>query len=301
MLSSQAHYLDTMECFHHLCTLPQLATLRTDKSCDLTDAPALLRNAPPYGALRLRNLHVSGERTEDASSLVPLLASHALLKGFGMNTTALSPAGLETLLDTVLSLRLEALCLDDITAELSAHSLVRLLNGGTLKHLFLSFPLHDVASPAFIGALRGCTLVSFGIGGFSLGLEDCLTLLAALVRHPTILELGFYFNPPGGHRTALGNALAALLAADSLRELTFHKWDLGDAGMRPVLAALKGCTALRELDCWDINITAGFARRVLLPSVQANKSLRALTLLINGLGMQELMQAEMLVKARAAV
>lgn len=282
-----------------LCTAPNLAELHTDKGCELPEAAALLCNAPPYGALRLRYLHVSGHG--DAGSLVPLLMKHASLKGLGLDTLALTPAVFKALLDAAVELCLDKLCFDCIEAELSSLSLVRLLKGGALKHLFLCFPLHDMASPAFVGALRGSSLVSFGVGGrLGLSVEDCLELLATLVRHPTIVDVDVSFNPPPhGNRKALGTALAALIAADSLRALSFDNWLLGNRGMRPVLDALKGCTKLRELSCYDCGATAGFARSVLLPAVQTNKSLRELTLLINGYGMQELEEAEALVKARA--
>ena len=121
------------------------------------------------------------------------------------------------------------------------------------------------------------SLVNFGI---SLSFGDCLELLAALVRHPTIVEVDISYNPPPhGQRKALGKALAELLAADKLQVLSFDGCFLGNRGMRPVLAALKRCSVLRELHCWQSGVTTRFARDVLLPAIQANKSLSALTLL----------------------
>lgn len=51
---------------------------------------------------------------------------------------------------------------------------------------------------------------------------------------------------------------------------------LGDAGLRPILVALRGCTHLRSFHCSRNGLTPVFARSELLPAVAANTSLREL-------------------------
>jgi hypothetical protein len=98
------------------------------------------------------------------------------------------------------------------------------------------------------------------------------------------------------NKAAAGASLGALVAANAptLHELALAGWSLGDAGMRPLVLALPHNTHLRTLDMSSNDISAAFARDVLLPAVRSNTSLRSL--FIGGLPAA----AEAHVAARAA-
>lgn len=148
--------------------------------------------------------------------------------------------------------------------------------------------------------------------------------MAALVGHPTLASLSLEGNPPWGgdegggegaaaSRRAAGEALARLVAAAAaapgrggspLRRLRLALCLLGDAGLRPVVAALRGCAAAAGLADLDIGFNAvsrGFAAGELLPAVAANASLRRLEVGVEAPDTQApLDQAAALVAARAA-
>ncbi len=90
-------------------------------------------------------------------------------------------------------------------------------------------------------------------------------------------------------RLAVGNALAALLAANapSLRECELADLFLWETGLWPLLHALRSNVHLRLLECWwewggeddAAMMDATFAEAELLPAVRANRGLRTLRLL----------------------
>jgi hypothetical protein len=82
----------------------------------------------------------------------------------------------------------------------------------------------------------------------------------------------------GGWQARVGAALRALLRANApaLHTLDIHSNRLGDAGMGPVVKALRCNTRLTKLDCSDNRLSYAFARDRLLPAVRANASLREL-------------------------
>jgi hypothetical protein len=75
-----------------------------------------------------------------------------------------------------------------------------------------------------------------------------------------------------------GAALGALLLADApaLRELYICLCSLGNAGLAPVLGALRHNTHLTSLNCSANGLGPALARTALLPAVRANASLREL-------------------------
>lgn len=79
------------------------------------------------------------------------------------------------------------------------------------------------------------------------------------------------------HRPAAGAALAALVAANAqaLTSLNLSNCGLGDEGLRPLVGALAGNTALRSLDIRANDVTRALAVP-LLAAVRANTSLRSL-------------------------
>jgi hypothetical protein len=103
-------------------------------------------------------------------------------------------------------------------------------------------------------------------------------LVGALAPHASLRSLNLACNVAEAEQQAAGAAVARLLACDgtSLRALHIQCCQLGDAGMRPVLAALRRNTRLRTLVCFDNDMSTPFARGVLLPAVRANTGLREL-------------------------
>jgi hypothetical protein len=77
---------------------------------------------------------------------------------------------------------------------------------------------------------------------------------------------------------AFGETLAGILAADSPALVTLHARGcaLGDAGLAPLLEALRRNRHLRELDVACNGGSSWFERYVMLPAVRANSSLATL-------------------------
>jgi hypothetical protein len=103
--------------------------------------------------------------------------------------------------------------------------------------------------------------------------------MGALTAHPRLRLLDLLGNRPrDGGMEATGAALAALLLADApaLQALDIRYCRLGDAGLSPVLEALRHNTHLTALHCCGNDMSEVFARNTLLPSVRANTSLREL-------------------------
>ncbi len=135
-------------------------------------------------------------------------------------------------------------------------------------------------------------------------------LMGALTAHPRLRLLHLWGNRAhfnGGvqaPQAECGAALAALLLANApaLQTLDIHGNRLGDAGMRPVVEALRHNTHLTKLNCSDNGMSQAFARNELLPAVRANASLRELVARewLQGLGGDAASgEAEALVAARA--
>jgi hypothetical protein len=105
--------------------------------------------------------------------------------------------------------------------------------------------------------------------------------MCALTGHPRLQQLDLSWNwpPHGGVQAAeAGAALAALLLvnAPTLQTLDIQGSRLGDAGMGPVVEALRHNTHLTKLNCSYNNMREAFARDELLPAVRANTGLREL-------------------------
>lgn len=105
-----------------------------------------------------------------------------------------------------------------------------------------------------------------------------IKLLGALKGHPTLKELSLADNPvPEAARASVGAAFAALLTTESpLINLIVDFCALGDAGMRPLLEALRVTPKLKCFDCCGSRVSGAFARNVFLPAIRANTSLRRL-------------------------
>ena len=138
--------------------------------------------------------------------------------------------------------------------------------------------------PAFCEALRNCkSLKKMELEIVNLwdDLAAALQLIAALEGLPTLQLLSLYDNSTNGRpavQRAAGECLARLIARSrSLRVLvlSFNHW--GEAGLAPIFEALKGNVGLVELSLRTEQISADFARNVVLPAVRANTCLRYLS------------------------
>jgi hypothetical protein len=159
-------------------------------------------------------------------------------------------------------------------------------------------------SAEFCEALQGARLSFLNLGECNLLLstEGGLAVLEALTGHPTLRVLSACANTTISldAKLAVGAALGSLVSVQSALE-TLICWSLGlgDDALRPLFAAVAQSTTLRTLDCNDNDISQDFARDVVLPAVRSNTSLRELLVAERG-HIAELMEAEALVKARAA-
>jgi hypothetical protein len=278
---------------------PQLRALHAAVTCFPGQTHALLRCERPYGPVRPWLLHhtTPGRATEEETAQLAqdVAAAHESLTALALTNARLhSPAALDAVVDAALARRLTAL--EFVNCGLrpaAAPSLARLLGGGALRTLRIQGereePLLDAPAARLLGdALRDSRLASLTLA--DVGLWDtpraALALLQALVGHPTLraLALGNNLVAPA-HRAAAGAALAALLTArgSGLDALAVAGCGLGDAGLGPLFDALAAdCCRLRSLDCVANGLSATCARAHLLPAVRANRSLRALSVELQG-------------------
>jgi hypothetical protein len=290
----RTHDLDAL-----LRAAPQLRTLEADVDCRGTaEAHHVLRNEPPFGPLRVREAGVYARaHTADAAAVLALaadMAAHAWLTDVSLFTAQLDvPAALDAVVDAALARRLSRVLLSDCgLSPASAPALTRLLDGDMLTELYLAgapagmpwqLLLDAPAAVLLSKALRANTsLTALRLDAIDLWRDAAAAaeLMGALTAHPRLRELALS-DPPhdGGLRAAeAGAALAALLLANAPALQTLHiDWcRLGDAGMGPVVDALRHNTHLTKLTCSWNDMSEAFARDVLLPAVRANGSLREL-------------------------
>ena len=290
---------------------PQLQILEADANGTYTDACAFLRNEDAFGPLRLRNLMavavrelVDGEfprgfgQQEAVKKLIELLgnaAMHPSLKGFGICRAALDDdAMLGALVDAALARRLSSLRLWEChLTPASIPTIARVLGSSALRELAIiahedSPPLLEQHGALQLGlALHSNTKLqkfTFGCGQLWSDTLAAMLLFDALEGHATIREINLSVNDAtagdlgAAGPSVAGGAIAKLVAANSpvLESLHFNACSLGDAGLGPVFVALVQNTHLRELSYRGNNPTDAFTRRIVLPAVHANTSLRVL-------------------------
>jgi hypothetical protein len=284
---------------------PLLRLFEAAVQCSCEDASRVLRNDPPFGPkLRVRLLALQRHRhregpivfqTPDEAAVLAAIADasrHASLREVAVSAIQLrTPAALDALVDAALARSLSSVWLEDCAvAAGAAPALARLLHGGWLARLLIDGPLPlDVPGALVLGnALRTSTpLTSLRLCGSNLWGDPAVgrQLLALLTGHPSLRDLDLSFNDAREAGTpaaqaAMGFPLAALVAANApaLRRFGVTGCNLGDAGLLPLVEALPHNTHLRELQCAFNGITEDFARKRLLPALQANASLRELDL-----------------------
>jgi Ran GTPase-activating protein (RanGAP) involved in mRNA processing and transport len=167
---------------------------------------------------------------------------------------------------------------------------VRLLAGNALTELSIENCarqlLDEPAAALLSDALRANTSLT------ALHLRFCgvwenpaagLVLMNALAGHPRLRVIDLCGNSVHDNDAAAFAVLGALVAENtpSLQQLNVSHSTLGDAGMGPLVEALRQNTHLHSLDCqcacMSGRMSEAFARDRLLPAVRANASLRTLT------------------------
>jgi hypothetical protein len=283
-----------------LSAAPQLRVCEADALLgDVDEASRVLRKEGVFASLRLHTarLNLLGA---DAATLVPLfadMAAHASLADLQLYGAYFDvPAVLDAFVDAALSLpllRSVSLFFCHLSPA-SAPALARLLSSGTLTKLTIlndGRVLLDAPSAMHLAdALRAnATLTSLTLHQMQLWSDRAVAaaLLGALTGHASLRELRITaenvhvldrFLDDDDQRHIGAALLGSLIAANApaLTTLDVHYCRLGDAGLRPLFAALPGNSHLRTLDCSMNNISAAFAADVLLSAVRANTSLRTL-------------------------
>jgi hypothetical protein len=267
------------------CHAVVLGTTAAARAC------RMLRNEPPFQALRLCSLGVNfGAPADDEASLLSLaadMAAHASLQRVEVGNAPLAAlAALNALVDAALARKLVSLHFWGCRlSPASAPALARLLGGGTLTELIISQAdqqMLDVPSAALLGAALRANSTLTKLCLFNVGLwrdlDAAVALLGALTGHPSLRTLKLSNNIVWRGASAAGAALGALVAANApaLDCLSVPWSHLNDAALRPLFEALPRNTHLRTLDVSYNNLSAAFAADVLLPAVRTNTSLRAL-------------------------
>jgi hypothetical protein len=277
--------------------VPQLRVFDADFWCGtVAEASRLLRGEALFAPLRVRALTILGEyeETPDAAAVLAFaaaMAGHAGLTELMLDSVPLdTAAALDALVDAALARRLRAVVLwrCDLSPA-SAPALARLLGGGLARLEIYVRPLNVPAALLLSSALRASTtLTCFELTGDGLWPDPAaaVLLLGALTGHRSLRKLNFLYNTAGTRamRSVAGATFNALVAANApaLRTLSVGRCRLGDVGMGLLLDALPHNTHLRTLECEDNDITEAFARERMLPALQANASLREVTLIGKG-------------------
>ncbi len=304
-----------------LLAAPQLTAFHADvrdgvdAGVSVAHARRMLRNEAPFQPLRVRTLLVAFPVDADEASALALaadLAAHASLKRVRLENAPLhSLLALDAVVDAALALQMQAVnfCGCRISPA-SAPALARLLGGGALTELVATQnnqQLLDGPSATLLGAaLRAnSTLTSLYLlsTDFWRDADAAAALLSALTGHSSLRTLCCLANHVAAADVTAGAALGALVAANApvLTELNVSYNSLGDEGLRPLVNALPANTHLRTLNVVGGNdMSAAFARDVLLPAVRANTSLRSLGASFGHGNDLSVREAEALVAARAA-
>ena len=301
-----------------LRAVPQLPSFFADVGVtSVVDATRMLRCDSPFQALRVCDLYVEGGTVETSDADVLLLGAaikeHSSLDVIDINDVLLrTPAVFDAVAAAVAACGLSTVGFT--RARLSPASqpaLARLLQAGKLTTLVIHnggevlFDAGGVAQIAdaimALGSLRNLYLTATELWRDPVAIA---AIMRAVTRHPGLQHLAFQADTPVD-QAAAGAALCELCAAD-LPSLTIHSLRLGDAGMRPLLGALKYTRYLRAFDCTNTGMSEEFARDVFLPAIRANTSLRKLTASAwwggdaNGVAPPAVLEAEALVAARGS-
>ena len=222
---------------------PRQCVVEAEVSVAVADAGRmLLRNEPPFQALRMRSFEVNGYHgmpAADASALALLLPAHPSLRELALLGTTLDTfAALDAVVDAALALRLSKLELSSCSiGPESAVALPRLLRGDALREL--SVHGHDftqLGAPAaalLADALRSNrTLTSLtlrGVGLWSDADAGGASLLSALVGHASLARIILSGRVAEDVAAVAGALLGALVAAESALRVLATSYLLRDA------------------------------------------------------------------------
>jgi hypothetical protein len=270
---------------------PQLLLLEADAHCNTADDAHRLLREPPFGPLRMRCFTVVAKHG-DVLALAADVAAHIWLTGLRLdNANLLDPAALDALVDAALARRLSSLQLHWCgLSPASVPALVRLLAGNALAELTIGNHgvqlLDEPAAALLSDALRAntsLTALQLMLVGLWRRPAAAAVLMAAMTGHSRLRTIDLSHNPELGvlHSSAdcPSATLGALVAANApaLEHLDVSNCGLGDAGLGPLVDALRHNTHLRSLDISHNEMSEEFARGRLLPAVRANSALRTLT------------------------
>jgi hypothetical protein len=282
-----------------LAAAPRLRALHVDVSCfNAEHASLLLRGEGVFAPVRMRRVHVnlrsvdnSGVSEACVRALAADVAEHAWLRALWLVSVPMhAPAFMDAVVDAALTRKLHELSLSYCAVSpATVPALARLLDGGALAALSVlndSRQLLDEASAAVLGLAlrRSSTLTSLRLQGCGLHAAAAATcvLLRALTAHPSLDTLKLCderADTAAEAAAAVGEALGALVAADAaaLTALDLSSYELGDAGLGPLVDALPANTHLRALHVSPSGCSDTFVVDALLPAVRSNASLCTLS------------------------
>ena len=276
-----------------LCTAAlNLQKLEIKVTCRSTEARALLRREPPFGALEICDLRV--DFTDEYDGTFSSFAADLQLHGTCLNALDFYSAPMpgrvawDALADATISVCLINLDVSDILlGPWCVPGLARLLQEGCISSLRLGgsvvgdgLLVDAETEPVLSAASRAnSTLKELALTRVDVWNLPGNYILDALVGHPTLESIKLRYKV-GGDDAQLqfaGASLGRLVAANSpvLQYLDVSSCALGDDGLRPLVAALPSNTHLWFLNVTLNGISAAFAPAV-LAAVRANRSLRAL-------------------------
>ena len=275
-----------------LAACPALRSARlavhTTEAESHADVACLLRREAPYERVRL--VEVLVHHPENPAALVEDSVAHPELELLRFSGAALGqPGAMEACVAAMLQRKVWRLGFSSCgLSPASAPALARLIREGQCTELGIYVEhgagLLDEAAAAELGAAlranRTLTSIKFACLGLWRQPGAGAALLAALVGHPTLREIGLWSNDVAPQfATVAGDAIAALVAADApaLKELRVGSCALGNEGLAPVFQALRRNRHLEIFDCRGSNESAAFHANVMLPAVRANTGLRRLT------------------------
>ena len=272
---------------------PGLQKLEVNVTCIHTEARALLRREPPFGALNIRGLIVvfpllDGDEHTFLSCVADLKVHGACLKELYLDFAPMpSHAGWDALADAAISLQLTQLTVSNSPlGPWCVPGLARLLREGSISSLrldgtFANGPFVETEiEPVLSSALRANSTLSYlALSCVDVWNPPGKNIVSSLVGHPLLhtITLNHKVGDDAQLRLLAGTSLGRLVAANSraLRTLDVSDCALGDDGLRPLFAALPSNTNLWRLFADRIGVSAAFAPDI-LASVRANQSLFSL-------------------------
>lgn len=212
--------------------------------------------------------------------LMPPLTEPAAMAAFSSAVTQLNPLHL-----TVEDCPFDATSAAAFAALFRSTSLTELRLSGNEEeeHLLPDGPAAAELGAAIAANSQLTRLSLFGTCLFARP-DAVLTLLPALaaLSQLTLLDLSGNQMGPETQQGAIGESLAKLVTSlPALESLHLDYCALDGDGLGPLAEALPSLTTLRELAIAGNHFSRAFERRLLLPAVQANQSLRRLVVQVD--------------------